>query len=301
MDDRSMLRLSEQLHRDVRWSDGTAAGTLIDLTIRHERRPVVRRLVVRPTRSTRRLIDWALVDRFEPVVVLRTAGGAGSGPAPGAGAASTIAGIVEGDAADPLPLDDGELCLARDVLDTQIIDTTGRRVGRVGDVLLALDDAGGLEVVAADIGVGAVVRRLGLRRASQRFAEDAVAWADLHLTSSRGHAVQLATSDALVHRLDPADLAHLLARLSTSSAHEVLRGASTDRAAGALHAAPTEVGGRLLTTLPEEEAARLLDALPEARAATYKQLLTDTALPRRRFRRLRGWRRHHGSPAPGDR
>ena len=54
----------------------------------------------------------------------------------------------------PVPLGPDELLLARDVLDTQIVDTAGRRVQRVGDVLLVRLPDSHLEVVAVDVGIG---------------------------------------------------------------------------------------------------------------------------------------------------
>src|SRR5437868_7558693 len=88
----------------------------------------------------------------------------------------------------------------------------------------------------------------------------AVPWSDLHLMSRRGHQVQLETTHAVMHRLDPAELARLLDRLAPSAAGEVMHRATVDRAAAVLHAAPDDVGGRLLTSVSEERAAELLDA-----------------------------------------
>ena len=69
---------------------------------------------------------------------------------------------------------DGELLhLRRDVLDAQIVDISGRRVVRVGDVELAGDRE--LTVVAVDAGSASVLRRLGLRRLARRARPDAVA------------------------------------------------------------------------------------------------------------------------------
>jgi hypothetical protein len=100
-----------------------------------------------------------------------------------------------------LPLERDELLLVRDVLDTQIIDVVGYRLARVSDVLMTRLDDGRLEVAAVEVGSGAVLRRLGLRRLSERLPVRAVDWRDLHLTSARGHEVHLATRTAAVHQL----------------------------------------------------------------------------------------------------
>ena len=64
-----------------------------------------------------------------------------------------------------IPLEQDELLLVRDVLDTQIIDVVGHRVSRVSDVVITHRADGRLEVVAVEVGSAAVFRRLGLRAA----------------------------------------------------------------------------------------------------------------------------------------
>ena len=84
--------------------------------------------------------------------------------------------------------------LVRDVLDTQIVDVVGQRLARVADVVLTPTADGHLELIGVEVGFGGVLRRLHLP--VLRSGEDVVVWSDLHLTSERGHAVQLATPRA---------------------------------------------------------------------------------------------------------
>jgi magnesium transporter len=63
---------------------------------------------------------------------------------------------------DPAPPDEQELYLVKDLLDKQIVDVDGRKVVRINDIEVA--NAGGrLRVVAADVGVSGLLRRLGSR------------------------------------------------------------------------------------------------------------------------------------------
>ena len=120
-------------------------------------------------------------------------------------------------------LGDDEILLVRDVLDTQIVDVVGQRLARVADVVLT-------RTRRRPARTGR--RRGRLRRrcygdwacADWRLApaRTCVAWTDLHLTSERGHAVQLATPRSAVHHLDAAGLAALVSRLDIESATEVL-------------------------------------------------------------------------------
>ncbi|MBX5470500.1 MAG: PRC-barrel domain-containing protein [Thermoleophilaceae bacterium] len=121
------------------------------------------------------------------------------------------------------------LLLGRDVLDAQVIDVSRRRLARVGDVLLTADPPP-LRVDQVDVGLGAVARRLGLRRLSRRLPDDVVAWRDLHLASGVGHALQLATPDATVHHLGADELAEVVARLPRERGRALLARVGRDPA-----------------------------------------------------------------------
>ena len=197
-------------------------------------------------------------------------------------------------------LPERELFLARDVLDTQIVDVVGKRLARVSEVLLARSDAV-VRVAAVEVGAAGVWRRLGMDRFAERTLDQAVDWADLHLTSTRGHALQLLTADAAVHRLAAAELASVVAHLPTAKAAEVLAAVSPVAAAGALSASHPRVGARLLhavsgktastvvARMPVDDAAAVLRGLPpdaverllenvvSERAATLRRLLAHPA------------------------
>lgn len=199
-----------------------------------------------------------------------------------------------------VPLEDDELLLGRDVLDTQVVDVVGHRLARVSDVLLARLPDGRVEVAAVDVGFGAVVRRLGLRWLGERFPVRTVDWRDLHLTSERGHNLHLATTVAAVHRVDAHGLAELLTRLGLDSAIGVIRTVGPERAAGAVTRVHPKVGSRLMRALEPDDAARVLDELPPESDERYRHVLgSHPLLSRRRFLRFRGWRLHRPRTAGG--
>ena len=53
-----------------------------------------------------------------------------------------------------------------------------------------------------DVGVGGVLRRLGLGTLAARAGENLIAFGDVHLASERGHVVQLGAPRSAVHHLD---------------------------------------------------------------------------------------------------
>jgi sporulation protein YlmC with PRC-barrel domain len=123
----------------------------------------------------------------------------------------------------------GGVYLVQDLLDAQVVDIVGRRLARVGDV--ALDQRGTeLRIVAVDVGLGAVVRRLGLRRLAARLSSEMIAWDALHFATGRGHALQLASPAAAVHALQPEELAELVSRLHPDRGAEVLAAVPAEHA-----------------------------------------------------------------------
>lgn len=275
-----VLELSRGIGREVLGPDRAAVGRLTDLSVRLDGHPDadgaphrVHRLLIHPRRGPDVLVPWEAV-------------------------AALHAGQVVLDTADldafpiggPVALQPDEILLARDVLDTQVVDVVGHRLARVAEVLLARTRDSGLEVAGVEVGFRGVLRRLGLRRAA--VGEDVVAWPDLHLTSERGHRVQLSTPRAAVHRLDPRALAALVSRLDTDAATEILASREPAVAADAVAVAPPEVSERVLRAMPSALAARIVAAMPLEHARHWRARLART--PGRRFLRSRAWphRRH---------
>jgi sporulation protein YlmC with PRC-barrel domain len=278
-----VLSLSQVTGQEVVGPNGEVVGRVRDLTARldDEAGPeLVERILVRRNRGTDLLLPWAAAESFEPTGV-RIHGFDDS----------TMFAITSTTDA----LADDEILLVRDVLDTQIIDIAGQRMARVADAVLNRCADGRLELVGVEVGFGAVLQRFGLRRLASRCREDVVAWTDLHLTSERGHAVQLATPRSAVHHLDAAGLAALISRLDVESATEVLAVREPRIAADAVRTAHPAVGERLLRAVPHKTAEQIMAAMPVEHANQWRGRIARTSMLRgRRFLRSRVWpRRRH--------
>ncbi len=248
-----MLLLSDLLGSDVHGPGGGVVGHLVDLAVVVQGtapeqpgravHPAVSRLAVGRGRRVRGWVPWAAVHSFEHgrVEITEPPSAAGEG------------------------VDGGELLLRRDVLDTQVIDVAGKRLARVADVLLDRDPSGPdgpvLRVMAVDVGSAGVWRRLGVDRLAERVAEQPVDWADLHLTSERGHALQLAGPSATapaLGRLPAAEVASAVSHLPPARAATVLDSVPVAVAARALGAAHPRVGARLLRAVAPDTAAEMM-------------------------------------------
>ncbi|KRE96297.1 hypothetical protein ASG76_04520 [Nocardioides sp. Soil774] len=262
------LLLTDEVGRRVATAGGDRSGRVTDLTVRlRPDRPPVLRVLVRAGDVTA-LVPRDVVEQDRPLDL-----------------------AAWGVDAHHLPLARDELLLARDVLDTQVVDLRGRRLSRVSDVLLRRDAGGGLEVVGVDLGTAGLLRRLGLGFVGRGVL--ALEWQHLHLTSPRGHLVQLDADAAPFRRLDPRGLAELLTRLSTPRALDVVRAVEPAHAAAALHQSHPRTGRRIVAGLSHAEQEGLVVEAADEHARTVRRLgRGGSPVARRRFRRTEGWRLH---------
>jgi sporulation protein YlmC with PRC-barrel domain len=246
-----MFRLTECLGVEVVDADGVRLGRLVDLAASLEDPyPIVTRLNVKTPDRSIRFVPWRAVAKF------------------GTGTTQLKVPSPELDGArDPSGLHKEELLLVEHVLDVQIIDTNGRRVVRVGEIELARERAD-LLVVGVEIGRAALARRLGLNRLAGRISPEILDWRDLHIASGRGHALQLRTPSARVHRLSASELEHIIVRLPVGHAAEVLRTIDPETAAGALGAVHPDLRSRLIGELDPEEPVVIEADTREAPPAT---------------------------------
>jgi CBS domain-containing protein len=194
----------------------------------------------------------------------------------------------------PAPPDDEALYLVEDLFDKQIVDVDGRKVVRINDLELART-ADTIRVVAADIGVAGLLRRLGGKRIASRLQDliprSLIAWdnvAPLHDLSPER--VQLSVSQNRLGRLQPADLAEIIGELSARDAARVVGSLDDEHAADALeHLDPetqraviddlgTERAADIIEEMDSDDAADLLGELPaEKQAALLAEMEPETA------------------------
>ncbi len=278
-----VLLLSRTVGWEVRAPDESVVGRLADLTVNVgglvDVVPV-ERIMVRRNQGPDLLVPWEAVRSFQHSGIQLISDGADF----------TITSTTEALKAD-------EILLVRDVLDTQIVDIAGQRLARVADVVLTHRPDGRVELVGVEVGFGAVLRRLGLARLAARARGDAVAWNDLHLTSERGHTVQLATPRSAVHLLDARGLAMLIAHLDTESATEVLAAKGPTLAANTIRASHPSVGERILRAMAGNAAADVVAVMPASHATHWRYLLAHPPVLRgRRFLRSHVWPRRRHMP-----
>jgi CBS domain-containing protein/sporulation protein YlmC with PRC-barrel domain len=172
---------------------------------------------------------------------------------------------------------EGEVELAREVVDHQLVDTDGARVVRASDLYLARV-AGVVQLVGADIGFNSILRRLGPKRFRVRPTPDKVIdWASItSFGSQRGDGGILQASERGLQRLRPGELADLLEDLGRHERQELLAQLTPEQAADALEEMQSDELVQLLRESETADAADLLGRMePDEAADGLRELNTD--------------------------
>jgi magnesium transporter len=184
---------------------------------------------------------------------------------------------------EPAPPDDRALYLVSDFLDKQIVDVDGRRVVRINDIELAR--AGGkLRVVAADVGVAGLLRRLGFARLGARLTprllrrvpRAIIAWSSVApIRETNPSHVRLSVTHNKLARLHPAELAEIVGDLSAHEAAAMVRQLDDELAADTLEHLDPDTQKTLIEELGTERAADIIEEMDADDAADLLSELSE--------------------------
>jgi CBS domain-containing protein/sporulation protein YlmC with PRC-barrel domain len=162
----------------------------------------------------------------------------------------------------------GEVELARDVVDHQLVDIDGARVIRASDLYLA-QVAGVVQLVGVDVGFNSLLRRLGPARFRSRpTPEKVIDWASItSFGSQHGPGGTLQAAEHGLQRLRPGELADLLEDLGRTERRDLLARLTPEQAADALEEMQAEELVQLLRESDTADAAGLLGRMEPDEAA----------------------------------
>jgi len=278
-----MPYLSAMLNTRIRNLEGTEIGRLEDVVaVSGARFPVVKGIIVGQGRGASRrrfFVPWSSVVEWREREMVTGEEAAAGEPAK------------------------GDILLVRDLLDKQIVDMEGYKIVRVSDIRIARS-GGELRVMGADVGLPAILRRLGLgafarwmRGAGGVFAERLVAWNlvspvepmpyDVRLRVPYRKFVEGHPSDVadIIEQLDEEQRAKVLALIDDPKAAEVLarvvpqmrsavaKSLDDDRLSGLLEIMPPDEATDILGSLPRDKAQVLLSQMGIEEAHLVRELL----------------------------
>src|SRR5467141_3046803 len=262
-----MLYLSQVLGRPILDLDGERVATLRDVIVRlgEDEHPPVAGFVARYRRRDFFMPRWRIGHFGEDGVRLK----------------SDILDLR------PFMRRDGEVLLARDVLDKQLVDVDGKLVVRVNDVQI-IEAAGDWRVTGADVSLQGLWRRLAPAGfMGTRNPVEVLDWADVGYLATDAATVQLKSARGKLARLHPVEIARLAEAFSYQHGAEIVESLDDDTAAETLEEMAAERQAQILGDMDEEraadilehmspdEAADVLGDLPEEKAEDLLNLMQD--------------------------
>jgi len=161
---------------------------------------------------------------------------------------------------------DGEVLLARDVLDKQLIDVDGKRVVRVNDVQI-IEAANDWHVTGADVSLLGLWRRLAPAFLRSTRPVEVIDWADVGYLATDAATVQLKSHRGKLARLHPVEIARLAEAFSYQQGAEIVESLDDDTAAETLEEMAAERQAQILGDMDEERAADILERMSPDEAA----------------------------------
>ena len=181
---------------------------------------------------------------------------------------------------------EGWLALRKDLLDQQIIDTSGRKVVRVNDIDLSEHRTNGtveLRVTHVDVGLTGAARRLlhgvaspGLIRSLEtKLPTRVIPWEFVNLIEPDAlRRVKLRITHQKLERMHPADLADIMEELSPVERQSIIASLDEETAAEALGELDKRLTTQIVETMDPEKAAGILEEMDPDQAADVLAGLT---------------------------
>jgi flagellar motility protein MotE (MotC chaperone)/sporulation protein YlmC with PRC-barrel domain len=174
---------------------------------------------------------------------------------------------------DPLltcPLHDDETFIGKWLLDKQIIDLEGSRLVRVNDISLSWvshEDHQFMVLVAVDIGVRGLFRRLGVEFLLSRIENKFVGCQYIKPIESRTSSLQLTREKEQLRQLHPADIADIIEEMDYKQRANFLDVLDSQQAIDALTEMELDTQVEMINQMDEDRASDILEEMPADQAA----------------------------------
>lgn len=256
-----MIYLSNLLNQKVWDAFGHVVGQVEDFLVSHtdQAMPPIDAILLKRSKTDVKLIDGKQIVTLWPSITLNTAN------------RDLKAYQPHGH----------ELHLKQRVLDQQIVDTEGKRLVRVNDVVIARKNQQYL-VTGVDTGMRGLLRRLSLDVPSKFFAKlfkikltsQIIAWEDV-ASIEHDDPLRLKVSQDRLVQMEPVDIAAILDGLDHHTSKAILQGFDDEILADTLEQSSFEVQQAVLAAMEPERAADVLEVMDPDEAADLLADLDD--------------------------
>jgi len=257
--------LSQLIGRAIRDHNGKVVGRLEDIAVNANGIfPLATKIVLRQNRKEKRILPWTEVRSISEEAI-------------------RLSHSLE--EIPPAALENGEVLLAKVVLDRQIVDVRGRRVIKVNDLKLGAVE-GQVRLIAAGVGTRSLLRRLGLEGTALRICswfgyrlpEYLISWEYVHTLEPAPKQLKLAIESAKLKEMHPADLADIISELAAKEQVALVSSLDEETAAEAMEEMEPEDRAALMHSLPDHVGAGILDEMaPDESADLVADLSPERA------------------------
>ena len=172
--------------------------------------------------------------------------------------------------------------LRRNVLDRQLVDINGRKLVRVNDLRLAVMHTGTF-VVAVDVGLEGLLRRLGVAKPLKRLLtpfhvsipNTLILWDEVEAIDIGREGIKLSKTYSKLTRLHVSDLADVIEEMDNRMQAEVFSSLTEERAADVLEELETEAQINVIGRMPVAKVADVLEKMPADEVADILEEIPD--------------------------
>lgn len=187
-----------------------------------------------------------------------------------------------GDPRPPQELGEQALYLGRHILDRQLVDMSGRKLVRVNDMRLAVTVAGTF-VVAVDVGVEGLLRRLGVAKYLKKLLglfhvtipSKLILWDEVEAVDIGHTGIKLSKTYTKLKTLHVSDLADIIEDMNARMRAEVFASLDEERAADVLEELEPDARLKVVSGMSAQKAAALLGKMPADEAADILEVLPE--------------------------
>jgi len=174
-------------------------------------------------------------------------------------------------------LHETDIYISRWLLDKQIIDLKGSKIVRVNDITLSWilqDNLQRMVLVAVDIGVRGLFRRLGLEFLFKNYKHNLLGWQYIKPLESWNSSLQLNHEKQQLSELHPADMADLIEDMDYKRRASFINNLDDQQAIDALAEMDLEAQVEIIEQMDEQRASDLLEEMAPDEAADILVELT---------------------------
>ena len=171
--------------------------------------------------------------------------------------------ILKSEKIPVFPYDENDFYLNEDLLDKQVIDTDGKRLVRVNDIVL--ESNGETKVVGIDIGFSGILRRLGL--GVLKSPPKILPWQMIEAFDYQTGNIRIKLSQGKLNSMHPSELADILEDLGSNERLGIVESLDSDKAAQAIEEADERTQEAILEQLPPSPLKKIVNKMHIAEIA----------------------------------